>query len=59
LQEYLNPEAEPARNDYEVRAIDSILPDQDGLLGAKRQADTHSMVDIVKELFYSTGKTLY
>jgi len=59
LKEYLNPEAAPARNDYETRAGASILPDQDGLVGAKRQEGTHSIVDIIKELFYSTGKTLY
>ena len=59
LKEYLHPEAVPARNDYETRGGASILPEQDGVLGVKRQEGTHSMVEIIKELFYSTGKTLY
>lgn len=34
-------------------------PEHEALLGIKRKEGAHTVVDIIKELFYSTGRTPY
>jgi|TARA_B110001450_G_C17661274_1_gene497348 hypothetical protein len=58
LKEYLNPEPTYMRQD---EAAEPVQSQQDNmlLLGIKRKEGAHTVVDIIKECFYSSGKTMY
>lgn len=60
LKDYLNPDA-VANNEplFEARIIHNMTDDDQKLLGIKKREGTHSIIQIIKELFYSIGKPLY
>ena len=64
MKEYLNPElAYNIRQDNMTQDVAPIKkevpPEQAILMGVKKKEGTHTVHDIIKELFYSTGRTLY
>ena len=64
VKEYLNPElAYNIRQDNMTQDVQPIKkevpPEQAILMGVKKKEGTHTVHDIIKELFYSTGRTLY
>lgn len=60
LKEYVFPDLETQKYQQQAqRAIHNITDDDELLLGIKRREGTHSIIDIIKELFYSVGKPLY
>lgn len=60
LKDYLNPEAVAGSEPLlETRIIHNMTDDDQKLLGIKRREGSHSIIEIIKELFYSIGKPLY
>ena len=60
MKDYLNPEAVAGSEPLlETRIIHNMTDDDQKLLGIKRREGSHSIIEIIKELFYSIGKPLY
>jgi hypothetical protein len=54
LKEYINPA------DNQSKALDNIgSVQQASILGFKRKEGPKTIIEIIKDLFYSTGKTLF
>lgn len=59
LKDYINPDAQVSDPIIETRVIHNMTDDDQKLLGIKKREGTHSINEIIKELFYSIGRPLY
>lgn len=60
LKDYINPEAQASEEPLvATRVIHNMTDDDQKLLGIKKREGTHSINEIIKELFYSVGRPLY
>lgn len=59
LREYLNPEVEPVRYENETAAANGVIPEEADQPEAAPLDNSSKMMAVIKDLFYSTGKTLY
>lgn len=60
LKDYINPDAVPGSELIAAEKIMHNMTDDDQkLLGIKKREGTHTIIEIIKELFYSVGKPLY
>ena len=60
LKDYINPDAMATSEPLlETRIIHNLTDDDEKLLGIKRREGHHTVIEIIKELFYSIGKPLY